>query len=122
MSSVFWRENGPKLHIRETFAAASKRKWLCILRTSEISSKLWLKWVNNGFSLNLDMPRPFTPRKMELQPIRLPNGLLYPRVEAKQRTHSGDEIAPSCCNVTLQYEIQKLTNDTLSERSFLECS
>ena len=27
------------------------------------------------------------------QPIRMPNGLLYPRVEEEQRTHSGDEIA-----------------------------
>ena len=26
------------------------------------------------------------------QPIGLPNGLLYPRVEVEQRTHSGDEI------------------------------
>ena len=26
------------------------------------------------------------------QTIRLPNGLLYPRVEVEQRTHSGDEI------------------------------
>ena len=26
------------------------------------------------------------------QPIRLPNGLLYPRVEVEQRTHSWDEI------------------------------
>ena len=26
------------------------------------------------------------------QPIRLPNGLLYPRVEVVQRTHPGDEI------------------------------
>ena len=26
------------------------------------------------------------------QPIRLRNDLLYPRVEVKQRTHSGDEI------------------------------
>ena len=26
------------------------------------------------------------------QPIRLPNILLYPRVEVEQRTHSGDEI------------------------------
>ena len=25
-------------------------------------------------------------------PIRLPNGLLYRRVEVKQQTHSGDEI------------------------------
>ena len=25
------------------------------------------------------------------QPIRLPNGLLYPRVEVEQRTHSGEE-------------------------------
>ena len=29
------------------------------------------------------------------QPIRLPNSLLYPRVEVEQRTHSGDEIASS---------------------------
>ena len=29
------------------------------------------------------------------QPIRLPNGLLYPRVEVEQRTHSGDEIEDS---------------------------
>ena len=27
------------------------------------------------------------------QPIRLPNGPLYPRVEVEQRTHSGHEIA-----------------------------
>ena len=26
------------------------------------------------------------------QPIRLPNGFLYPRVEVEQRTHYGDEI------------------------------
>ena len=26
------------------------------------------------------------------QPIKLPNGFLYPRVEVEQRTHSGDEI------------------------------
>ena len=26
------------------------------------------------------------------QPIRLPNGLLYPRVEVELRTHSGNEI------------------------------
>ena len=26
------------------------------------------------------------------QQIRLPNGLLYPRVGVEQRTHSGDEI------------------------------
>ena len=26
------------------------------------------------------------------QPIRLPNGLLYPRAEVEQKTHSGDEI------------------------------
>ena len=26
------------------------------------------------------------------QPIRLPNGHFYPRVEVEQRTHSGDEI------------------------------
>ena len=50
--------------------------------------------------LNFDMSWPFTQRKTELaiaqndeQPIRLPNGLLYPRVEVEQRTHSGDEIA-----------------------------
>ena len=27
------------------------------------------------------------------QPIRLPNSLLYPKIEVEQRTHSGDEIA-----------------------------
>ena len=27
------------------------------------------------------------------QLIRLPNDLLYPRIEVEQRTHSGDEIA-----------------------------
>ena len=26
------------------------------------------------------------------QPIRLQNGLVYPRVEVEQRSHSGDEI------------------------------
>ena len=43
-----------------------------------------------GFLSNFDMPRPFTPRKTELQPIKSPNGLLHLKVE--QRTHSGDEI------------------------------
>ena len=51
-----------------------------------------------GFPSNFNMPGPFTtrktelPHKTELQPIRLPNGLLYPRVEVEQLTHSGDEI------------------------------
>ena len=51
-----------------------------------------------GFPLNFDMLRPFTPcktelpRKTELQPIKSPNGLLYPRLEVEQRTYSGDEI------------------------------
>ena len=38
------------------------------------------------------------------QPIRLPNSLLYPRVEVEQRTHSGDEIefaVHGYCNVNL---------------------
>ena len=51
-----------------------------------------------GFPSNFDIPRPFTPSQYGLaaqngeQPIGLPNGLLYPRVEAEQGTHSGDEI------------------------------
>ena len=45
-----------------------------------------------GFPLNFDMPRPFSPRKTELPPIKSPNGLLYSREEAERRTHSGDEI------------------------------
>ena len=47
-----------------------------------------------GLISNFDMLRPFTPRKAELprkMAIRLPNGLLYPRVEVKQSTHSGDD-------------------------------
>ena len=60
------------------------------------SSKLWLKWVKNLVSRR--MPRLFTPhktdlrRRTELQPVKSPNGLLYPRVEEKQRTHFGDDI------------------------------
>ena len=45
-----------------------------------------------GFPLNFDMLRPYTMRKTELQPIKSPNGLLHPRVEGEQRTHSRDEI------------------------------
>ena len=45
-----------------------------------------------GFRSNFDMPRPFNPRKAELQPIKSPNGLMYPKVDVEQRTHSGDEI------------------------------
>ena len=51
-----------------------------------------------GFPSNFDMFRPFTPhktellRKTELQPIKSLNGLLYPRVEVEQQTHSGDKI------------------------------
>ena len=44
-----WSENGPKLQIRESFAAASKMKRLVILRISEVSSKLWLKLVRMSF-------------------------------------------------------------------------
>ena len=46
----------------------------------------------NGFSSNLDMLRPFTPRKtelyrnIELQPLKSPNGLLYPKVEVERLT------------------------------------
>ena len=45
-----------------------------------------------GLPSNFDMPRPFTPCKTEFQPTKLPNGLLYPRVEVEQRTHSGYDI------------------------------
>ena len=51
-----------------------------------------------GIPSNFDMTRPFTsrkkelPRKTEVQPIKIADGLLYPRVEKEQRTHSGDEI------------------------------
>ena len=34
-----WSKNGPKLQIRETFTAASKMKWLVILRILEINCK-----------------------------------------------------------------------------------
>ena len=36
-----------KLQIRETLTAASKLEWLVPLRISEITGKLWLKWVKN---------------------------------------------------------------------------
>ena len=50
-----------------------------------------------GFKWNFDIPLPFTGRNGVTaqnveQPIRLPNGLLYPRVELEQRAHSGDEV------------------------------
>ena len=51
-----------------------------------------------GFPSNFDMPWPFTPGKTglpcitELQPIKSPKGLLYPRVDLEQRIHSRDEI------------------------------
>ena len=54
-----------------------------------------------GFPSNFDLPWPFNPHKKGVtaqksqQPIRLPNGLLYPRVEVEQQTHSGDEIGLS---------------------------
>ena len=41
-----------------------------------------------GFPSNFDMPLPF----YLAQNARLPNGLLYPRVEVEQRTRSGDDI------------------------------
>ena len=49
----------------------------------------------NGFLSNIEMPRPFTPGKMELQPIKSPNGVSHPKVEVERRTHSGDEIVCS---------------------------
>ena len=42
------------------------------------------------------------------QPIRLPNGLLYPRVEVEQRTHSGDEIGPSLKGQK-QHKVKEIT-------------
>ena len=45
-----------------------------------------------GFPSKFDMHRQFTLWRAELQRIISPNGLLYPVVEVKQRTHSGDEI------------------------------
>ena len=50
-----------------------------------------------GFTSNLYMPRPFTPTQNkdtaqnDKQPVRLPTGLLYPRVEVEKRAHSGDK-------------------------------
>ena len=48
-----------------------------------------------GFRLNFAMPQPCKTEELLAQngeqPIRLPNGLLYPRVVVEQRTHSGDE-------------------------------
>ena len=47
-----------------------------------------------GFPSNVDMPRPFTPRKTELpskaefRPIKSPNGLVYPRLEVEKQIHS----------------------------------
>ena len=50
------------------------------------------------FPSHFDMPRPITPcetelpRKTELQPIKSPNGLAYPRVEVEQQTQSGTRL------------------------------
>ena len=44
-----------------------------------------------GFTLYFDRSRPFTPRKIEWQPIKSPNSL-YPRIEVEQQTLSGDKI------------------------------
>ena len=51
-----------------------------------------------GFSSNFDMSRPFTPRKTELpcktelQRIKSPNGLLYPRVEVEHELTLGTRL------------------------------
>ena len=56
-----------------------------------------------GFTSNFDMPEVVYPAQIGVtaqngeQPIRLPNGLLYSRVEVEQRTHSGDEIKHIYC-------------------------
>ena len=42
-----------------------------------------------GFTSNSDMPMSVQNGE---QPIRLSNGLLYPRVDVEQRTSSGEEI------------------------------
>ena len=53
-----------------------------------------------GFSSNFDMPRPVIPRKTklrrktELQPIKSPNGLLYPRVEVDNELTLGTRLQP----------------------------
>ena len=57
------------------------------------------------FPSNFDMLRPFTSRKMELQPIKSPNGLMYPRVEVEEQTYSGDEIGTRACIVALYMSI-----------------
>ena len=47
ISIICFGEHGPKLKIRDTFTAASKMKWLVILRISEINCKWWLEKVKN---------------------------------------------------------------------------
>ena len=47
-----------------------------------------------GFTSNFDLPRSFTPRKLDLWPKMANSQSDYrtARVEVEQRTHSGDEI------------------------------
>ena len=46
--------------------------------------------------------------------VRLPNGLLYPRVEVVQQTHSGDEIAATV-------DLQQLTKVPLKSFNEKKC-
>ena len=78
-----------------------------------------------GFMSNFKMPWPFAPRKTELprngeHPIRLPNGLLYPRVEEEQRLHSGDDIVDTITLYPFAYfliKIQGKTTLTMQKRA-----
>ena len=69
-----------------------------------------------GFPSILDMPWPFTRRRIELWPIKSPNGSLYPRVEVEQRTHSGDDTDP-----LTDLESSELSELNSSEFSYRIC-
>ena len=45
------------------------------------------------------------------QPIRLPSGLLYRRVEVEQRAHSGDDIAQKNGCISSHYEFHGLQSN-----------
>ena len=67
ISLVSLKRKWPKLLIPEMFIAASKIKWLDIFRISEISGKLWLKWVKNVLSRRIFICRDVYPTQNGVQ-------------------------------------------------------
>ena len=87
-----WGENGPKLQTEELSHRSFQNEMARY--SSNVGNKLQMMIKIGkvcGFTSNFDTPKPFTTRKTVRTVDSAWNFHADPRVEAEQRTHSGDE-------------------------------